>query len=187
MTDSPTLTLRGLQGDDWIALYPLLTRHDILQDGFDMPYMSEESFRDRVSNPPAHVHTLVANITLASGRERVVGVVWVEVMVNRRRHVGRIQWVVHPDFYGTPVLDGVLQAAIDLADNWLGLRRLEAVVFAEDAVRLPVLERHGFVREATMQRYALRRGQLAPAALLARLHPGRDLAHENSTDREIGA
>jgi len=169
VTDSPTLTIRGLQSDDWLAIQTLYSHPLVLQNSFELPYASDEAFRERIANPPASDHTLIANVTLASGRERIVGVAWVHVMVHRRRHTGRVEVVLHPDYYGTAFEDGLLRAVTELGDYWLGLRRLETVVFAADHARLAAFERHGFVREATISRFAFRAGEYAEAVLLARL------------------
>ena len=172
MTDFPTLTLRGLHADDWIALQALFADEAVLRDALEVPYASEEVFRERLTSPPAGTHTLVAELMLPSGRERVVGLAWLRVMIApRRRHTATLQVVVHADYRAGEIEEAILRAALDLADNWLALRRVEIVVFATDQARAEMLARHGFVREAVMRRYAVRAGQCADGWLLARLRP----------------
>ena len=172
VTDFPTLTLRGLRADDWMALQPLFADETGLHDALDVPYMGEEAFRERLTSPPAGTHTLVAELMLPSGRERVVGLAWLRVMVPpRRRHTATLQIVVHADYRAGEIEEAILRAALDLADHWLALRRIEVRVFAGDDARAEMLARHGFVREAVMRRYAVRAGEVVDGWLMARLRP----------------
>jgi putative acetyltransferase len=172
VTDFPTLTIRGLRADDWMALLPLFAGEIGLHDALEVPYASEEAFRERLTNPPAGTHTLIAELMLPSGRERVIGLAWLRAMVvPRRRHTAALQIVVHADYRAGEIEEAMLRAALDLADHWLALRRVEVVVFAADQARAELLARHGFVHEATMRRYAVRAGQCADGWLLARLRP----------------
>lgn len=177
MTDFPTLTIRGLRADDWMALQPFFADEAVLRDTLEVPYASEEAFRERLASPPAGTHTLIAELMLPSGRERVIGLAWLRVMVApRRRHTATVEIVVHADYRASDTEERLLRAALDLADNWLALRRVEVVVFAADQARAEMLARHGFVHEATMRRYAVRAGAAVDGWLQARLRPAHDQA-----------
>jgi len=152
-----------------MALYALFSDEAVLRETCETPYASEESFRERVNNPPAGTYTLIAELMLPSGRERVVGAAWLTVLQHRQRHVGRLQLVVQPELRGGEVEVSLLKAALNLADEWLALRRVETIVFPSDEVRLALLAGHGFTHEVTMRRYAVRAGEFAEAWLLARL------------------
>jgi putative acetyltransferase len=65
----------------------------------------------------------------------------------------------------------LVKAAVDLADNWLHLLRLELTVWADNAVARRLYERHGFVLEGTHRAYAFRHGRYVDAHAMARLHP----------------
>ncbi|MBP8974477.1 MAG: hypothetical protein KBH93_11425 [Anaerolineae bacterium] len=172
MTDFPTLTLRGLRADDWLPLQAIFADEAVLRDTLEVPYAGEEPFRERLTSPPAGTHTLIAELMLPSGRERVVGLAWLRVMVPpRRRHTATLQIVVHADYGAGEIEEAILRAALDLSDNWLALRRVEVRLFAGDEARAEMLARHGFVREAVMRRYAVRAGEYVDGWLMARLRP----------------
>jgi putative acetyltransferase len=168
MSDSPTVTIRGQQGDDWEQLYALLNEPDILRASLDdLPYMAEETFREHVNAPAAATYTLIAETGQPSGRTRIIGVAWLAGQRPRRRHVGELALVVHPDYRGSEVEHLLLDAALNLADQWLGLQRIEVIVYADDPA-LNLYEQHGFEREALMPRFAFRAGEYSTAVLLAR-------------------
>ena len=168
MPDS--LLVRGQRGDDWESLYTLLSLADVVRNSLELPYTAEDTFRDRFGGPPANTRVLIVETSLPSGRKQIVGAAWLRVMVKRRRHTGELSLVVHPDYAEAEVR--LLEAALDLADNWLGLRRLEVIVYADGAAEIALYERQGFQIEATMRRYAFRDGVFSDACLLARLRGG---------------
>jgi putative acetyltransferase len=170
VSDSPTLTLRGQHSDDLDHLFALLNTDEVIRDTFDLPYPGEEAFRERYGNPPSGTHVLVAEISLPSGRKRIVGAAWLKTMLNRRRHAAELRLVVHPEYRNTDTEFALLRASLDLADRWLALRRLEVVVYAERQDTLDMYRRHGFECEAVLRRYAFRDGKYSDACLMARLN-----------------
>jgi putative acetyltransferase len=71
-------------------------------------------------------------------------------------------------FQGHGVGRALLAAAIDLADNWLGLRRLELHVYPDNVVAIRLYETFGFVVEGTARDFAFQNGVFVDA-LMARL------------------
>jgi putative acetyltransferase len=169
VSDSSTLTIRSQRSDDLEHLFALINTDEVLLNSLELPYLSEEVFRERYGNPPANAHTLIAETSLPSGRRRMIGVVWLKAIPRRRRHVGQLTLAMHPDYRGSEAESTLLNAALDLADNWLALRRIEAVVYVDDRVTIALYEQHGFDCEATMRSYAFRAGAYSDACLMARL------------------
>jgi L-phenylalanine/L-methionine N-acetyltransferase len=169
VSEPSSLTIRGQNGDDWESLYALMSLTDVVLNTRELPYVSEDAFRDRFASPPANTHALIAETGLPSGRKRIVGAAWLEVLPLRRRHVARLTLIAHPDTVGSQEEASLLRAALDLADGWLGLRRIEVLVFAEDARALALYQAGGFEVEATLRRHTIRAGQFADVCLLARL------------------
>lgn len=175
MAQDSTFTIRAQRTDDQDELYLLLTNEAALLESVEVPYMTEESFRDRFTNPPADTHVLIAESVLPSARRRIVGAAWLRTQANRRRHSARLSLLCLPQHRRGDGETRLLAAALALADDWLGLRRIELVVFAGDTGDEAYYGGFGFAREAVMRRYAVRRGVTADALLLARLHvPGQE-------------
>ena len=55
---------------------------------------------------------------------------------------------VHDDWAGRGVGTALMQAALDLADNWLGLTRVELTVWADNQAALALYRKAGFVERA---------------------------------------
>ncbi|MGL5812666.1 MAG: GNAT family N-acetyltransferase [Aeromonas sp.] len=86
----------------------------------------------------------------------------------RRRHVASFGMGVRDDWAGRGVGSALLGAAVDLADNWLNLQRLELTVYSDNAAAIALYRKHGFVEEGRSPAYAFREGRFVDA-----LHMGR--------------
>ena len=91
--------------------------------------------------------------------------------MSRRSHVASMGMSVHDDFQNRGVGSALMAAMIELADNWLGLRRIELEVYADNAAAIHLYEKFGFVIEGTARDYARRPGGFVDAHHMARLHP----------------
>ena len=63
----------------------------------------------------------------------------------------------------------MLEALVELADDWYDLKRLELTVYADNAPAIALYERFGFMREGTLRAYAYRAGRYVDAVTMARL------------------
>ena len=87
----------------------------------------------------------------------------------RRSHAGSVGMGVHDDWTGRGVGRALLQALVDTADRWLGLRRLELTVYADNDPALALYRRLGFEVEGRHRCFALRDGAFVDALAMARL------------------
>jgi L-phenylalanine/L-methionine N-acetyltransferase len=60
-----------------------------------------------------------------------------------------------------------MEAALDLADNWLGLTRLDLRVFAANDAAIVLYRKFSFKVAGTHERFALRAGKYADAHVMA--------------------
>ncbi len=103
-------------------------------------------------------------------RGEVVGHLALSVYANpRTRHSGHFGIAVRDDWQGRGVGTALVRAALDIADNWLNLTRLDLRVYVDNAPAIALYERFGFVKEGTHRRFALRDGEYVDAHVMARL------------------
>ncbi|CAA9398179.1 MAG: hypothetical protein AVDCRST_MAG93-10085, partial [uncultured Chloroflexia bacterium] len=101
----------------------------------------------------------------------------------RRRHVADLGMAVRDDWQGKGVGTALMGAAIDLADNWLNIERIELTVYTDNHPAIALYKRFGFEIEGTHFRYAFREGQYVDAHTMARLRPvrgGNDLTSSST-------
>jgi putative acetyltransferase len=125
-------------------------------------------WRKRLAEPSEGTFRLVASL-----EQDLVGLLDVHTFPNRprRRHVGQIGMSVRDEFQRKGVGTALLQAAVDLADKWLNLLRLELQVYSDHEPAVRLYTRFGFAIEGKLVRYAYRAGQYVDAYAMARFKP----------------
>ncbi|EQB2599713.1 GNAT family N-acetyltransferase [Aeromonas salmonicida] len=89
----------------------------------------------------------------------------------RRKHVAGIGMGVRDDWAGKGVGSVLMAAALDLADNWLNLHRIELTVFVDNEAALALYRKFGFAEEGLARGYAFRQGEYVDALYMARIRP----------------
>ncbi len=100
----------------------------------------------------------------------VIGCAGLTVCSNpRMRHAGSVGLYVHTDYQNKGVGTALMETLLDLADNWLGLTRVELTVWADNQAALALYRKAGFVEEGVARDYGLRHGVLVDALYMARV------------------
>ena len=74
---------------------------------------------------------------------------------------------VRDDWQGKGVGTALMQAAIELAERWLNLSRLELQVYTDNEAGVRLYKKFGFVVEGTLTRFAFRDGEYVDAYMMA--------------------
>jgi putative acetyltransferase len=87
----------------------------------------------------------------------------------RRSHCGAIGMGVAQSWQGQGIGRQLLTALLDVADNWMKLRRVELTVYADNQSAVILYEKLGFETEGLLRDYAIRDGQFTDALTMARI------------------
>jgi putative acetyltransferase len=159
------ITVRHAEPDDAEAIHRILSGARATAGTLQLPLQSLEGVRKRFSETPEGLYHLVACV-----EDEVVGHLGLETFTRpRRRHVGEIGMAVRDDWQGRGVGTALMQAALDLADKWLNLMRVELSVYVDNAAGVALYKKFGFEIEGTHPRYAFRGGEYVDAYSMARL------------------
>lgn len=130
-----------------------------------LPYTAVEKRQRRFADPPPTQHNLVAVID-----GKAIGMIGLtRADMPRRQHTGYIGMAVHDAYAGRGAGTALMAAVVELADNWLQIRRLELGVYADNAHAIALYERFGFEREGLNRAYAWRNGAYVDSLAMARL------------------
>lgn len=162
------ITVRRAEPGDYEALHRIISGPKAIAGTMQLPLPSAEKWRKRLSEPSEDQHSLVACVD-----GEVVGNLGLETYSTRwrMRHTGRIGMAVRDDRQGQGVGTALMEAALDLADNWLNLTRIELHVYVDNAAGIALYEKFGFEVEGTHRRFAFRDGEYVDAYSMARLKP----------------
>ena len=130
-----------------------------------VPFSSAQEVREELARERDGSFPLVACVA-----NEIVGQLTLSIYAGpRTRHPGHFGIAVHDDWWGKGVGTALMEACLDLADNWLGHSRLDLRVYVDNAPAIALYEKFGFEIEGTHRRFAYRDGEYVDAHVMARL------------------
>jgi putative acetyltransferase len=163
--DATNIEIRRCEPNDYSALQRIHSQPKAIWGTLQLPFPSAEGWKKRLAEQTDGTYLLVGCID-----GEVVGSFSIVLDRSpRRRHVGGIGMSVHDAWHRRGVGRALIEAGIDLADNWLNLIRLELDVFADNAAAIKLYERVGFEIEGRHRKFGFRDGEFADAFSMARL------------------
>lgn len=162
----PNIVIRHSEVSDAEAIHRINTAPKAIWGTLQVPYTSVEKYRKRIAERPEGRYHLLAVVD-----DEPVGNLGLGVMINnpRRSHVGEIGMSVRDDWHGKGVGTALMQGAINLADQWLNLKRLELTVYTDNPAALALYKKFGFEQEGILRAYAFRNGEYVDAYTMARV------------------
>jgi putative acetyltransferase len=157
-------TLRGLRTADAEELHALEQQPAMLHGNPGAPYRTLVQTREwigKIASPEVALAALAGDILTGFG-----------VLLPgklRRAHTGTLALGVHDAWHGQGIGNALVTELLDLADNWLGLRRVELNVFVDNQRAIALYRKCGFDVEVLQRGAALRDGVLIDCYLMARL------------------
>lgn len=163
--ENDRISIRHSDDADIRAIQQIYAQPSCYAGTLQHPFPSLAKWQKRLSDLPEHCVSLVAIID-----DEVVGQIGMEVCTNaRRKHVANLGMAVSEEYQGIGVGSALLQAGIDLAHNWLAVRRIELEVYTDNHAAIALYKRHGFVIEGEARDYAYRNGEYVDAFIMANL------------------
>ncbi len=161
--------VRHAEPDDYQALHRIFSGPKAIAGTIQLPLPSAEAWRKRLVEPPEGLFSLVGCVD-----DEVVGSLGLETSPTRSvrwrmRHVGSIGMAVRDDWQGKGVGTALMGAALDLADNWLNLTRIELRVYVDNSAAVALYKKFGFEIEGNHRELAFRNGEYVDAYSMARI------------------
>lgn len=161
------IKVRKARLEDFLHLYVILQLREVIQYTGHLSPPSEgnaqKRWEQRLTDPL--VHTLVAEVL-----GKVVGYCRLQQKEGRESHVGEITMVaVHPDWWSKGVGTALTKAALRLADNSLGLKRIRLTVHSDNKVAIHLYRKVGFQVEGRERKATFRDGKYLDTLIMGRI------------------
>ena len=162
------LKIRAFEMTDWEDVAELFLAPNCQWGTLQLPYQSRDRIKQKLENPPLSIHRLVAIIE-QNQKSKVVGLISLQPLSDRRSHVGQLGMFVHDNYQNQGIGSQLMAAIIDLAENWLNLKRLELQVNTDNVSAIHLYEKFGFEKEGILRKNAFRDGVYIDAYTMAKV------------------
>lgn len=166
-TPEPHIVIQRFTEPHLEGVAALYNEPAVCRQVLQMPFQSIEVWRKRLVLDDERRLQLVA---LHGGE--VVGQLGLQQYLRvRQAHVGTFGMGVATAWQGKGVGSRLLKTALDVADNWMNLHRVELTVYADNQAAQRLYRTFGFEVEGVLRDYALRDGVYVDTVSMARLRP----------------
>ena len=148
------IKIRHSESKDIQAIRDIYSGRVAYSGTLQLPFPSVAVWQSRLEKLPQGVYSLIAEI---------------EGENQRRRHVAGFGMAVKDDYQGKGVGNKLLSSAIDLAENWLNIQRLELTVYTDNDAAIALYKKNGFVIEGESSKFAFRNGDFVSVYHMARV------------------
>ncbi|MBM7868592.1 putative acetyltransferase [Clostridium pascui] len=162
--------IRPIEVGDGKGINELRRMPGVFENILGIPSERVKRSEDFITNMDSNHHQLVAVTKTQNGEDIIIGTVGLTVNHNpRTRHSGSIGIMIHKDYQNMGGGTALMQAIIDIADNWLMLIRVELGVFEDNERAIHLYEKFGFEKEGLKRLAAIRKGKYENEYLMARI------------------
>ncbi len=167
-----SISVRTMQARDAEELYAIFRHPAVARTTNQLPSQELSYTFERVNEHDPWQHRFVAIAHCQDDSQKVVGNISIHQHHNPRTvHVAGLGMMVHPHYWALGIGSKLMEAVVDLSDNWLNLKRLELDVHPDNPFAIRMYENFGFKREGTKRLYNYGDGRWADAHFMARLNP----------------
>jgi len=158
------IKIRHSNTEDIPQIKGIYEQPDNYAQTLQLPFPSLEKWQKFLSSPSDNFYSLVAE---RDGQ--IVGQLGMECFQSpRRRHVANIGMAVDSKCLRQGVGEKLLLSAIDLALNWLAIRRIELEVYTDNDAAIALYKKLGFEQEGLAKGYAFKDGQFVDVIYMAK-------------------
>ncbi|MEO8970212.1 MAG: GNAT family N-acetyltransferase [Ktedonobacteraceae bacterium] len=175
------ITIRPLRLTDAHNVYEIMHMPNVLWGTSVLPSTTVDAWSTIVAQWVAdeHMHVFVAEIS-----EKATGIINLHVRTGRESHVGDIAMAVHDKHQRQGIGKMLLLTALDLADNWLNLVRLELDVYTDNEQAIRLYQQFDFAIEGRKHYNAFRGGAYIDSYMMARLRIATNVANGTNAANE---
>ncbi|QAT48809.1 GNAT family N-acetyltransferase [Caproiciproducens sp. NJN-50] len=166
----PDFIIRPIRKEDAESLNEMRRMPEVFYNTLAVPSGRIQETERFIAGLGPDSHQFAAVVPEESGREKVIGTVGLNVISSpRMRHSATLNIMVHRDYQNQGVGAALMKTALDLADNWLMLVRVELGVYADNERAIHLYKKMGFEVEGTKRKSVIRDGTYVDELVMGRI------------------
>lgn len=163
--------IRPVRYEDADDLHAIWTNPAVARHTNHYPSLEVSFYRERYNKSDAGLYRYAAIAVHEDDSRKTVGNINIKQSQNARLiHSAWLGMAILPEYWGIGIGTKLMETAVDLVDNWLGLRRLALEVHPDNPTAIRLYKKFGFEFEGTKRLYSFGDGRWTDAHFMARLN-----------------
>lgn len=164
------IVIRPAAANDAQDIHQMRQHPDVMRNMLATPGEPLSSVQEYLATQGFNNHIFVAEIMMDGGQKKVVGSAGLHIETSlRRRHSAGVAVMVHADYHRQGIGQVLMGTLLDLADQFLMLKRVELTVFVDNEKAIALYKKMGFEVEGTKRCAVVRNGVFADEYMMARV------------------
>jgi L-phenylalanine/L-methionine N-acetyltransferase len=160
------MIIRHAELSDLQGIKAIYQQEHAFSNTLQLPYQSDSLWEERLKKASNNHYSLVA---ISDSNEIIGQISLITIDIPRRRHVVTFGMGVSISHTGKGGGGELLKSALDMADNWLNINRVELEVYCDNTAAVKLYQKLGFEIEGTAKNYAFKNGEYVDSHFMARL------------------
>jgi putative acetyltransferase len=164
------ILIRPIRIEDAVTINEIRRMDGVMENTLGLKSDRIVKSEDFIKNLGGNAPILVAEI-VENSQKKVVGLCGLHLELSpRMRHSASLGISVSADYQGMGIGLKLMEAILDLADNWLMLVRVELSVFTDNEKAMALYSKMGFEIEGTKKYAVIRNGKYIDEHIMGRYH-----------------
>jgi putative acetyltransferase len=163
---SAEVEIRPIRPDDAEAIHLLRLLPSSIDNTMAIPSERVTRSQSRIDSSGPDDHVFVAVLD-----GQVVGMAGLHVGTGKGRHSADLGIMVHDQFQGRGIGRELMDMLLHMADNFLGLARVELQVYPDNVRAIKLYESCGFEQEGRRRKAVWRHGEHQDVLVMGRIRP----------------
>lgn len=160
---------RFLKKDDLPYIHEILIAPEVMWGTLQVPSRQLGPLMNQWQIGVDNAFDIVAEIVSGPDKGRVVGNCGLHRGSGRRNHVASLGMAVHPDFHGKGIGTSLMSKALEIAEKWWGILRVELEVYEDNVRARRLYEKFGFQVEGRKRDYVIRKGAYVNGLVMGKI------------------
>lgn len=159
-----SILIRRLKDSDYPAIAEFFDDLDVVAQTSQIPYVTQEHWREQMKPSEQRINLIADMNGKAIGHLALL-----PRPKQREKHIADLAISIHSEHHGQGVGSQLMAAALELADNWLNMIRIELQVYSDNDAGIALYKKFDFNIEGEHKYASFSEGRYRHLLTMARL------------------
>ncbi|WP_210607958.1 GNAT family N-acetyltransferase [Priestia flexa] len=158
------IKIRPVHPSDAEAVHEIRIQPSVARHTLAIPSERVKSSKDFMESISQDAHLMVATV-----EDKLVGIAGLHIKPGKQRHIAVLGISIHEKYHGKGIGGALIDSLLDIADNYLGLIRIEIEVNVSNEKAMKLYKKKGFQVEGQLKKAHFYAGEYHDVFIMGRV------------------